>query len=856
MQETQDSLLRFHVGVKRLTLENGMKVLLRPDASAPVVSVQIWVGSGSIHEQDYLGSGMSHYIEHMIFKGTPSRPVGKITRDINDAGGHVNAYTSFDRTVFFADMPSSTWKIGFDVLADALMNADFPEAEWERERDVVLREVSMGKDNPDRVISELLWKTTYTTHPYRFPVIGLPALLKQVKREDLLAFFQRNYVPDKMIVVLAGDFKVEEAEALIKGKFDGFNRRPNAPIVLPQEPPQVTPRLAREEGAYTVTRLMMTWHTVPLSHPDTAALDMIAAIVGSGRSSRLVRNILERRQLVDNISAFSYSPKEAGLFAIEATLQPEKEAEVLDAIQLEVKSWLATPFTPAELEKARRAMVQQALSPLQTASGQATSLASDEFYTGDYSFSRHYLKRLETLTPEKLQEVAERYFRPDNRSTVILSPKSAAGTAVAEAAVAGGAVQKITLSNGATLLVREDHRLPFVYACAAMRGGVRDETEDKNGVYRLMSELLTRGTGSRSSEAIADELEALGAELSPFSGFNSFGLKGRCLKNDLPVLLGVAAECLTDPKFPADEVVKQKMIQTASILQQQERPMYHASRALFERLFAGHPYRLDPLGTEKTVESLDRNDCQAAFRRSCSAGNLVLALFGDLTVDEARRLAEKEFSALPRDPAPARVDSTPKPVLPDRVETRLPREQAIILIGFPGASALDPQRDAFSVLQNALSGLSAKMLDEIREKRGLAYYAGAYERVAADTGAFVFYAGTRDDALAEVEALMKVEIERIRKVGIDQEEVDRARNQMISEYQMGLQDNLGLAFTCTMDELIGLGANHVFSTEARLKAVTRDAIRQAAEGRLTDSHALTSIVRPEKPAAPEPAHEK
>ncbi len=850
MQDTRASLHEFHGGVKRLTLENGMKVLLRPDASAPVVSVQIWVASGSIHEQEFLGAGLSHYIEHMIFKGTPTRPVGQITREINDAGGHVNAYTSFDRTVFFADMPAPSWKVGFDVLSDAVMNADFPEAEWQREREVVLREVSMGKDNPDRVIGELLWRTAYLIHPYRFPVIGLPALLKQVTREDLLAFFQRNYVPDKMIVVVAGDFATADAEAAIRAKFEGFNRRPNAPIVLPTEPAQVTSRSVREEGAYEVTRLMMTWHTVPLSHPDTAALDMIASIAGNGRSSRLVRNILERKQLVDGISAFSYSPKEAGLFGIEATFSPEKESEVLAAIDAEVKTWLAEPFTKAELEKARRSMIQQSLSPLQTASGQATSLASDEFYTGDYAFSESYLKRMETLTPEILREVCARYFGTDNRTLAILSPTRPRQASAATESKAGGAVQRISLSNGATLLVREDHRLPFVYMCAALRGGVRDETEAQNGVYRLMSDLLVRGTGKRSSERIADELEALGAELAPFSGFNSFGLKGRSLKADLPVMLEVAADCLTDSRFPEDEVGKQKMLQTATIHQQLEKPMYHASRALFEKLFAGHPFRLDPLGTEASVASLTSQTCAAAFRRSSAAGNLVLALFGDLTADEAKKLVEKEFFRMPADPPPAREPVKASPTLPARVETKLPHEQTIILVGFPGASALDPERDALSVLDNALSGLSSRLMDEIREKRGLAYYAGAYERVAPDVGAFVLYAGTREEALPEVEKLLLSEMSRMRDPGLDADEIDRARSQMISEYQMSLQDNLGLAFTCVMDELVGLGCNYVFSTEARLKAVTGAAIRKAAAERLVVSRTVTSIVRSEKPAAP------
>jgi len=793
-------------------------------------------------------------MEHMIFKGTPARPVGAITREINDAGGHVNAYTSFDRTVFYADLPAARWKVGLDVLADAVKNANFPEDEWRREREVVLREVSMGRDDPDRVISERLWQTAYAVHPYRFPIIGLPALLRQVERDDLLAFFQRHYVPDKMAVVVAGDIDPVDAEAAVRAAFEGFDRMPRAPIVLPAEPAQVSPRSARLEGAYAVTRLMLAWHTVPLSHPDTAALDMLAAIVGHGRSSRLVRNLLERRQVVDSISAFSYTPKEAGLFGIEATMKPEQEADALAALDAEIRSWTERTFTRDELEKARRQMVQQTLAPLQTANGQAQALAAGHFYAADYAYAETYLRRLEALTPERLRETAARYLTDANRTCVILAPARAAPATPPEATLAGGPVQRQTLPNGVTLLVREDRRLPFVHFCAALRGGARDETESDNGLYRLMADLLTRGTGRRTSEAIADTLETLGAELSSFSGYSSFGLKGRALAADLPTLLEVAADCLTDSRFPPDEVAKQKTLQLAALRQQQERPMFHAQRALFEGLFAGHPFRLDPTGTEASLAALTPDACRAAFRRVAGGGNLVLALFGDITPAQARAWAERAFGRMPGTPPPAHVEAPALPASPGRVEKRLPREQTIVLVGFPGATALDPQREAFQLLQTALSGLSSPLMEEIREKRGLAYYAGAYERAAPDCGAFVLYAGTRDDAREEVERLLRGELARIREQGLTETELNRAREQLLAEYQMGLQDNLGLAVTCSLHELIGLGADHLFHTEARLKAVTADAVREAA-ARLVESQALTVVVRPEaKPATP-PDHE-
>lgn len=841
-----EALRRSNEGVRRILLDNGMVCLVKRDASAPVAAVQIWVGTGSVHEEEHLGAGLSHYMEHMIFKGTPTRGPAEITRAIDDAGGEINAYTAQDRTVFHADLPAKNWKVGVDVLADAVMHAAFPEEEWQREKEVILREFAMGYDSPEREMSKLLWSTAYRVHPYRLPVIGYEEIFRTITREDLLAFFRRHYGPDNMITVVAGDVDPDEVEAYLRQAFKDFTRRSRAPVQVPAEPPQVAPREGRKTGVYEITRGTLAWHTVDLSHPDAPALDVLAAVVGHGRSARLEVELKERRQLVHGVDAWSFTPREPGLFGISFTCEPEKEAEVLAALDEQVETWLRQPFTEEELAKARRQTLVGELASLQTASGQAGSYASGEFYVGNPRFSEIYLERLQAITPERLREVAARYLTRENRTLAILAPEADTRTTAPATDTASALnIQRLELSNGVPLIVREDRRLPFVYVTAAFTGGLLAENETNNGAFALLGELLTRGTTTRNAEQLALEVESLGASLTSFSGRSSFGLQGQALSGDTRRLLELLADCLLQATLPADELEKQRALQLAALRQQREQPMYVAQEALRQALFPNHPYRWDAGGSETSVQRITREEIQRLYHHYVSRSNLALAIFGDISADEARTLAESYLSAVPVGAGRVTHVEAPPPTLPVRHEQREPREQAILLMGYPGLDAHDPRNDALSVLQRTLSGLSSDLGIEIREKRGLVYFVGAFSLQALDPGFFAFYAGTHEEALPEVERLINEQAERLVRDGLREEEFRRAREQLLAAQDMSLQNNADLAMSCALNELYGLGYRYNLDRRERLERLTARAVQQVAADLLQPGRQAISVVRPE-----------
>ncbi len=839
-------LRKLNAPLRRFVLDNGMRCLVKRDPAAPVVAVEIWIGTGSIHEGNYLGGGLSHYVEHMIFKGTETRTAGDVTKEINDAGGNINAYTAKDRTVIHTVMPSRNWKVGISVLTDAVMNSTFPKGEWESEKKVILREIAMGKDSPQRVLSKLLWRTAFVEHPYRFPIIGYKEVFEKMDRNALLAHFHSKYVPDNMITVVVGDIDPDEVEAELRKIFKDFEREPRAAVALPVEPLQQSPRFARETGPYKVMRLEIGYHTGSIGHEDAPALDVLAMLAGQGRSARMVQEIQEKKRLVHSMSAWSYTPREVGLFGVSAVLDADREADVLSAIEEQVQSWMKKSFSDAELAKAKRRVLVAELSALKTMRGQAGNYASGEYFSADPLYSETYLEQIGAVTQGDLMRVARKYLQPSNRTTAILSPARDKVAMASEAPIKAGAIEKSTVTDGLRLLTREDNKLPFVNICVVYKGGLLAEKESNNGVTLLMADLLTRGTKTRTSAQIAEQVEALGAGISGFSGKNSFGVSGYCLARDVDTIMEIMADCLLNSTFPESELEKQKAIQLASIKKQYESPFFVASEQLRKALFPDHPYRWTLAGTLSSVKGLKRGDLVKYRDRLAVSKNCVVSVFGNITKRRASELVDKHLKALPEGKAVQLKIDKPKPELPVRLEQREPKQQAIILLGYPGVDVFDKRDDRLSILSSIMSGLSSDLMVEIRDKRGLAYYGGAYQSSGLEPGAFVMYVGTEEKAVPAVEKLLRKEIKRILGGKLREAEVERAKSEIIGSFERSMQDNAGLAMNCAISELYGLGYKFYFGTDKRIAAITLEQVQDAAASVILEDSEVVSVVLPEK----------
>lgn len=842
-------------GVTLTSLDNGLTVIIREDHSAPVVSAQAWCMAGSIHEGEHLGAGMSHVLEHMLFKGTITRPGVRIDQEVQEAGGYMNAYTSFDRTVYHIDVPNTGASVALDILCDVMQNATLPENELEKEKQVIRREMDMNVDDPGRRASRRLFETTYTQSPVRYTVIGYPDLFNELRREHLLEYYRSKYAPNNVFYVVAGDIRKEEVLTVIRQAYSKSRARANPPVVLPTEPRQTAPRQVIEEATIEIGHMHFAWHTPDARHPDAPAVDILASLLGCGRSSRLYRAVRQAQGLVHSVDAWTYTPANNGLLGISATVDAEFFTSARAAILAEVERVQEEGVDRFELEKAVKQSVSATLSSRKTMQGQAQDLGYSWLLANDLSFSQRYLASVKRVTVEDIQRVAREYLRPENRTLYALLPEGAAALAGGrqagrEPGPEGGnrnPVQKFELANGLRVLLKEDHRLPFIEFRAVLRGGVLAETLETSGLTQATARMLLKGTESRTADEIALALESLGGSIDSYGGNNTFGVNAEVMRDDFQTGLDVIADVLLNPTFPAEALEREREVQLASIRAQKDHLLQDAFSKMRRLLFGDSGYGLDPQGREESVQQLGREHLREFHRRLLTPRNCVVSVFGDIDTNSGLKAIEAALGSV----AASAGDQTGFPVLaaPDRiqsvrrnVEVR-DKEQAVVVIGWHGCSVLDPDRYALDLLQEICSDLGSRLFLRVREELGLAYYVGAQNFVGLLPGYFAFYAGTAKEQAERVEQELLAEARALNESGLTEQELRRAKAKVLGQRKIARQDLGALATGSALDELHGLGYDNFDREDAHYEAVTLQRVAEVAAKYLSPTaHAISTII--------------
>jgi zinc protease len=831
---------------KKWTLPDGLTVIVQEDHSSPVASVQAWCATGSVNEDEKLGAGLSHILEHMLFKGTKTQSSNAIAQKIQDVGGYINAYTSFDRTVFWIDVPKEGVTTALNVLADAMMNSTLPPDEYVKEQEVIRREFAMGLDDPDRQAGQLLFATAYQRHPYRLPVIGQLEVYNQLTRDEVMQYYKTRYVPNNLTFIVTGDVDGEKIHQQLAEFFKSYPEKSLKPVFIPEEPPQLGRREVHNEFPTELTRLTLAWHIPEVTHPDVPALDLLSIILGNGRSSRLYRRVREESGLAFQVATFSYTPGDPGIFGADATVDPKKRDATEQLILQIVDEVKSKGVTGDELSKAKKITLSHHLDSLATMRGQASDIGSNWLLTRNLNFSRDYLAAVQKVTLDDVRRVATRYLVDQNLTVVSLNPKGtqtpkSTGQEVAKA----GEVQKLELKNGLRVLVREDARLPLISLTAAFRGGLLSETPETNGLTRLAARTLLKGTKTRTAEQIANQIEAVGGSISSEAGNNSLSISVHVTEPDLKLAVDIFSDVLLNATMPEKAVAREKEIQIAGIQQEEEQPTTVARNLLRATLFEHHPYALRTNGSVESVQRLTQKDLLAFRDRYVVAKNGVVSVFGKVKSAEIKTLLEERLGPM-KSGALALTDAqASKPLAKNEtVEGKKDKAQGVIMVGYRGVDIFSNDRHALELIEEASSDLGSRFFIRIREEMGLAYYVGASQMQGLVPGIFTFYLGTDPQKIEPVKAALLDEIRKLASEGLTNEELARAKKKLIGQQEIANQSNDAFGFQCAIDELYGLGFNYYTSLPSDVEKVTAEEIKQAAAKYFRDQPYVLAIVHP------------
>ncbi|HPJ72863.1 MAG TPA: insulinase family protein, partial [bacterium] len=395
-----------------------------------------------------------------------------------------------------------------------------------------------------------------------------------------------------------------------------------------------------------LSRMALAFHIPSIHSPDLYPLDVLALLAGRGRSSRLFREVREKG-IVYSVDAYSYTPYWPGLFVVEAVCEPGREDEAEEAVLKVLRSFAEEPVSAEELEKARLRVRTDYLHSLETAEGLAGDLGANYLLTGSLDFSRRYLEGIAGVAAEDVQRAARRYLDPARATSVRILPRAREFPASPRAIPAPGPVTRQILSNGLTLLVREDRSLPLISLRAVFRGGVLAEDGETNGIGALTARLLDRGTGSRTAEEIAAAMENFGGSLETYSARNSAGISLECTPDRFRETMELLGDLLTDCVFPPAEVEKEREALLAAIRARDDTPEGLARDLLLEAVFPEGPYRLPVLGRAGAVSGITGDQLAEFYRRIYCGRNGVVAVFGDIDAADARPLGEEFLGALP-----------------------------------------------------------------------------------------------------------------------------------------------------------------------------------------------------------------
>ncbi|MBU1238223.1 insulinase family protein [Myxococcota bacterium] len=845
--------------LQRFSLANGLTLFVDEVPLYPVVAVQAWVGVGSADEVLPAEAGISHVIEHMLFKGTHRRQVGDVAREIEGAGGSLNAWTSFDETVYHMVLPSHKWDIAVDMLGDVLQHSTFDAQELEKEKEVIIEEIRHSENSPSHVTSDNLFAAAYKGYPYGAPIIGSRESVNSFTPDNLRAYCQKWYIPSNLTFIVVGDVKAEEVRDALEAAFgDGTDK----PVVkrAPQVRNSYTPGESSAvvaKGPYSESYLNIA---IPLSTFDMdycAQIDLLSMILGDGESSRLQRVLKHEKQLVLESYSWSFTPMGAGLFTIGAVLTHDNIPVVTGEIIHQLKGLLQ--ITPDELKKAKITLRSEEVSAMETVQGMARKRGYFYQVAGDPLGDAAYFAAIDRVTCESLQKLAE---------TIINLPRFLSVT-VPEACtldeenlkktlgITPEAIPAITrqggrdfdiyeLEGGARMLVLEDHSLPFVSMRCGWVGGLLSETPEKSGIAPLVSSLISRGTILRSGDEVQNFVESRGGSLFGFTGRNSFGLRLDSLSDTFCENSDLFLETLLYPAYEEGEIEKEKEHLLEALNAEQDRHSTQALR-LFEKALYGdsHPYGLNISGEKDTISQMERKDLLGFMDTYCSSSQLVFCAVGDI---DGHLLRDKVSYGLKRRPESRDpwkyppVESWGK--TPVATYKNADISQDHILLGVPGVTIYDNDRFSLEIISRILSGQSGRLFLDLRDQKSLAYNVSAFSLEGVAAGYFATYIVTRPDQADRSVQGLSEHLDRLMDENVSEDELSRTVRYMVGTHAIALQRRSALCASAFFGDLYGIGYDSFRKYKEHLESVTIADIKGVAQKYLAPEKRLLAVYGP------------
>lgn len=882
-------------------LSNGFNVVCVNNPSSDVVSLQVWVKCGSVYETKG-EEGVSHFIEHLLFKGSHGRLTSGIAEAVESLGGELNAFTGNEYTCYYITIPSVRTVDGLNILKDLVFKPAFIAEEIDLEREVILEEIRRYRDIPSSVVSDNYFEIQFKDHPYSHPILGFESVIKGISRDEIIYYYSRFYNNTNSILVVCGNIPDEERLFLelekIYSDINSVLNSKNTFIENAKMKNEVSCKIA--EMDVNEATIMFGFSIPGLMHKDVPALDILGITLGQGESSRLFKTVRQDKGLVTSIYSYAYTPKHGGSFNIAFSIDGKKPSllddisKVLSAIHEEVEKVRSLNITEEELQKAKTIVLSEKIYEREKVEGLASKIGHLMSVAGDLDFENRYLEALKNVRGGDIFSVIDKYINYNSVSISAVLPKDSkikegdillvykdiftkkakqkirsvqkGGQSLSQNKVPVKSnelnaviecaqnlisnkdllVEKPKLikhKSGAKIITRRIATSPMVSFKILIPGGTIFENESNQGISNLVSRTLMFDTEDMNYSEIVSQIDNTASSLGVYSARNTIGLNITSVTPFFPKMLDLAKQILLKPKFNKAYFATEKKIIEDEVKAMQDNLSQYARVLLFQTLYKQHPYRMETSGTLSSLNRIKRTDVMAFYEKLLSPEKMLFSVVGDINEHDVHKWIDDFLSELPN-----KINfKEPERNEPKQLENRITKfnketQQAHIYLAYKTCSLSSRDRFALNVLYAVLGGQSGRLFINLRDKQSLAYSVSPIEMFGIDTGFFAVYIASENNKIDKAISGIRKELEIIKTKKVSYAELERAKNFLIGRHAIGLQSFYEQSSAMAFDEAYGLGYSSITDYSKEITNISSDDIINIAGKYFVDGGENIAIV--------------
>lgn len=842
-------------GLSINTLPSGQKVIIKEVKDNPIVKIDTWINTGSINENDK-NTGISHFLEHLFFKGTQKYPTGTMDKILDSKGATVNAATSKDYTHYYIEIPSMYFDLALELHADMLQNPLIPRKELERERPVVIEEISKGKDSASRRAFDNLYEIIYSNsnHPYKRSVIGKKEVIETITREEILSYFNKFYTPDAYTTVIVGDVNKNEALAKINGAFKQTKRKQTK-----IKYPHIKPLNKIEEKAETMdinkTHVMLGFLAPKFSNPkDNYALDVLATMLSRGKSSILNQKLKEENQLILSIDTGNYSQKDSGIFYIYYTSEPQKEDFAKEALLKELSKLQKGDFDENILTKAKNQIKTDTYYSRESISNISEDLGYDFTFSNDENYYENYLKNIEKVSAKDIEEVAKKYLTLDKYAISIIRPtafkkisniEEKNNWSAVKVLEQNGNTKKFLLNNKATLITKNKKANSIIAIDITLKGSKAIEIKPTSAMLAAMSS--TSGSKNFTNSQFATFLDENGIKLGVSSSNDSFSIVIQSTKENLDKAFIALNEVINNPVFSDYEITKIKQRKIQELKSISDNPSSYVFDEFKRLAFLNTIYGQNSTFILDNIDKVTRDDIVEFYSKIINPENMFITVVGDIDENYIISKLDKIIKPNPKGTKFEYSKTKFNPYHPEKnIETTLYKNEvkaSWLVLGYKTCGILNRKDMATLNVINAIlgEGMSSRLFVKLREEQGLAYAVGSSLIPNVLDGAFVAYIGTNPKNIEQAKSGILAELDTLKKEMVTTKELNDAKDKILGQFLLSLETNMDEAGILNHYNTLGYDLDALEKYKKMISEVTQSDVIEVANKYFSKPYIYTIV---------------